>query len=92
MCHGVDGKGAGPAASALKQHPADLTLIARQNSGGFPEDRFLKTMNGELATTAHGSPDMPIWGTSFRNATTNPNLAQDRIHALMNYIEDMQAK
>ena len=27
-CHGVDGKGNGPAAPALKKQPADLTLLA----------------------------------------------------------------
>jgi hypothetical protein len=35
---------------------------------------------------------MLIWGTDFINTTTNPNLAQDRIYSLMNYIEEMQAK
>lgn len=92
VCHGVDGKGAGPAASALKQRPTDLTQISRQNKSEFPEEHFLKMMNGEVATAAHGSQDMPIWGTDFINTTTNPNLAQDRIYSLMNYIEEMQAK
>ena len=92
VCHGVDGKGAGPAADALKQRPNDLTQFGKQNKGSFPEDRFLKILNGEVTTTAHGSKDMPIWGSEFRNMSTNLNTAQDRIHALMNYVEEMQAK
>lgn len=92
VCHGVDGKGAGPAASALKQRPTDLTQMTRQNKGEFPEEHFLKMMNGEVATAAHGAPDMPIWGADFLNTTTNPNLAQDRVYSLMNYIEELQAK
>ena len=92
VCHGVDGKGAGPAAAALKQHPTDLTQISHQNGGQFPEDRFMKMMNGEGSTAAHGTADMPIWGADFRNTTSNPNLAQDRIYSLMSYIEDLQAK
>jgi mono/diheme cytochrome c family protein len=92
VCHGVDGRGAGPAAAALKQHPTDLTQISRQNGGQFPEDHFMKMMNGEGSTAAHGTADMPIWGTDFRNTTNNPNLAQDRIYSLMCYIEDLQAK
>lgn len=92
VCHGTDGKGAGPAASALKQRPTDLTQIARQNNGTFPEARFLSMMNGEVETPAHGSTEMPIWGSNFRKTTSSPNLVQDRIHALMNFIEDMQAK
>ena len=92
VCHGLDGKGAGPAAAALKQAPGDLTQMSRQNKGTFPEEQFLKVINGEVATAAHGTADMPIWGTDFRNATNNPNTVQDRIYSLMNYIEGMQVK
>lgn len=35
-CHGKDAKGDGPAASALKQAPADLTALAKQNGGSIP--------------------------------------------------------
>jgi mono/diheme cytochrome c family protein len=92
VCHGVDGKGAGPAAKAMVQHPTDVTQIKRENKGTFPEERFLKMMNGELSLPSHGSAGMPIWGEDFRNTTNNPNTVQDRIHALMNYIEEIQAK
>jgi mono/diheme cytochrome c family protein len=92
VCHGADGKGAGPAAVALKQSPTDLTHLSRQNGGEFPEERFIKMMNGEVATAAHGTAEMPIWGSDFRNTTTNVNLVQDRIHALLNYVEELQAK
>jgi mono/diheme cytochrome c family protein len=92
VCHGVDGKGAGPAADALKSRPTDLTQISRNNQGTFPEDRFLKMLDGQAASPAHGSQDMPIWGDAFRNTTTNVGTAQDRIHALLNYVEQMQAK
>jgi hypothetical protein len=79
------------------KHPTDLTQIARQNlsrqnKGEFPEERFIRMMNGDVATPAHGAGDMPIWGSDFRNTTTNLNTAQDRIYALMNYIEQMQLK
>jgi mono/diheme cytochrome c family protein len=92
VCHGMDGRGDGPAAVALKQSPTDLTQLSRQNNGEFPEERFIKMMNGEVATAAHGSAEMPIWGTDFRNTTTNTNVVQDRIHALLNYVEELQAK
>src|ERR1035441_8811208 len=36
VCHGPDGKGNGPAASALKVKVADLTQLSRQNNGKFP--------------------------------------------------------
>ena len=41
VCHGKDGKGAGPAADALKQRPSDLTLIsARPTKGNSPTPGF----------------------------------------------------
>jgi mono/diheme cytochrome c family protein len=91
VCHGDDGKGAGPAASALKQPPGDLTSFARNNSGKFPEERFLGLINGSEAVTAHGTQDMPIWGTIFSNSG-NLSLTQLRVHALLEFVEQMQAK
>ncbi len=36
-CHGVDGKGRGPTASALKVQPTDLTILSKNNHGKFPD-------------------------------------------------------
>src|SRR5579872_6323354 len=36
VCHGVDGKGNGPAASAMKTTPADLTALAQKDAGNTP--------------------------------------------------------
>ena len=36
VCHGVDAKGGGPAAAALKRAPSDLTQISRKHEGKFP--------------------------------------------------------
>ena len=35
VCHGTDGKGTGPAATALKATPADLTALAQKNGGKY---------------------------------------------------------
>jgi mono/diheme cytochrome c family protein len=42
-CHGKDGKGNGPAASALKSVPTDLTQLAASNRGRFPENHVTQT-------------------------------------------------
>src|SRR3974377_2575154 len=42
VCHGVDGKGNGPAAPALKTAPPDLTLLAKNNGGKFPSTDIIK--------------------------------------------------
>src|ERR1700690_780958 len=67
VCHGDDGKGAGPAASALKQSPGDLTQIARKSGGRFPEERFMKIIQGSESVAAHGTQAMPMWGSIFDN-------------------------
>jgi mono/diheme cytochrome c family protein len=92
VCHGQDGKGNGPAASALKPVPSDLTMIARNNNGRFPDEKVLAILKGEANVTAHGSKDMPMWGAIFNNMTSNPSMAQTRIHALLQFVEGMQAK
>jgi mono/diheme cytochrome c family protein len=35
-CHGMDGKGGGPASAAMKVSPPDLTSINKRHKGKFP--------------------------------------------------------
>jgi mono/diheme cytochrome c family protein len=92
VCHGKDGKGAGPAADALKQHPTDLTLINKANKGKFPDTKILAILKGERTITAHGNHDMPTWGKTFSDMNVNPNVGQGRMNALVMYLEEIQAK
>ena len=55
----------GPAAIALKVQPPDLTVLARQNHGKFPEAAVSKSISGEGNIAAHGSREMPTWGPLF---------------------------
>jgi mono/diheme cytochrome c family protein len=92
-CHGVDGKGTGPAASALKTPPADLTSIAARNGGTFPRDRIVRYVaNGEPAVAAHGSKEMPIWGPNFvALAPGSYRPVNERIEAVVSYVESIQS-
>ena len=92
VCHGKDGKGGGPAAQALKQSPGDLTQISRQNNGRFPDMKVLAILRGEQSIAAHGSQDMPTWGKTFSDMSVNPDVGQGRMHALVMYLQDIQAK
>ncbi len=62
VCHGADGKGGGPAASALKVPPTDLTLLSKNNGGKYPALKVTSALHGESALPAHGSKEMPVWG------------------------------
>src|SRR5271165_1456991 len=62
-CHGLQGKGDGPAAAALKIPPADLTQLAKKNGGKFPMEKVRNYIDGTKEVAAHGSRDMPVWGS-----------------------------
>ena len=42
VCHGTDGKGNGPAASALKTPSTDLTTLSKNNGGKYPSLKVLR--------------------------------------------------
>ncbi len=90
-CHGKDGKGDGPAASALRFVPSDLTQLAAKNNGKFPENRVAETITGDFDTPSHGSEDMPVWGPIFASmGTTSDGVMQLRIRNLTKYIASLQ--
>src|SRR5579864_2302745 len=89
VCHGAGAKGDGPAADALKKKPADLTQLSRKNGGTFPELHVMNYIKGQDVVAAHGSRDMPVWGTIFSQMSSNQDLVQVRTYALLKYIEQL---
>lgn len=66
-CHGVGGKGDGPAAPALRIPQPDLTVMSRNDKGKFPDLKVLHLLENGTDLAAHGSIDMPSWGPIFRS-------------------------
>lgn len=94
-CHGVDGQGTGPVAAALKQPPTDLTMLAKNNGGKYPEAHIVAILQfgPEVKNASHGTAEMPVWGSIFGNMDrSNPQSKQLRISNLNRYIESLQAK
>lgn len=92
-CHGPLGDGRGPVAPALKKPPADLTLLARRNGGRFPAVRVSQSIEGSAEIAAHGSRDMPVWGTVFRERGGGDEARiKLQVRNLTSYIESLQAK
>ncbi len=92
-CHGTDAKGNGPAASAMKVAPTDLTQLSAQNQGKFPELKVYSTIKGDAAIPAHGSKDMPVWGPVFRAVSQgHESEVHMRLTNLTKYLESLQAK
>lgn len=90
-CHGMKGVGDGPAAAALKTKPADLTRLAANNKGQYPSERVAMVLQFGVAVSAHGSTDMPTWGTTFRAMGDEASVA-DRVMTLSRYLQSIQVK
>ena len=83
-CHGMDGRGGGPAAAALKVPPADLTTLARRSNGKFPADHVYQVIRGGESIPAHGARDMPMMSDA------HPSQVQMRLANLTKYVESLQ--
>lgn len=92
VCHGLDGKGDGPAAPALRRMPSDLTILAKKNGGEFPVFRVSNIITGDAAVQAHGSREMPMWGDVFRDIQRNDAIVKLRVHNLIQYLISLQQK
>jgi len=92
-CHGKDAKGNGPAASALKIAPADLTALAKKNGGKYPSLKVTAVLSGQTDLAAHGNKEMPVWGAVFwRMSGGHEGEVQQRVANLNRYIESLQGK
>lgn len=89
-CHGVDGRGTGPVASALRTRPADLTTLAERNGGSFPRQQVSSFVEGtDRSRSAHGTSDMPVWGSAFRALEADARV-KVRLANLVAYVESLQ--
>ena len=93
VCHGIDAKGRGPAADALKVPPSDLTTLAKRNAGKYPSDHVTNAIQGNLYVPAHGSREMPVWGRELfwqMSQSHSSSEVQLRVSNLNKYIESLQ--
>ena len=92
-CHGMDGKGGGPTASALKTQPTDLTVLRKNHNGKFPDSHVVTILQFGVEEPAHGSATMPVWGPIL--GTMNRSNLQEkhlRISNLTRYLESIQER
>jgi mono/diheme cytochrome c family protein len=92
-CHGPDAKGNGPAAPTLKTPPPDLTTLAARNMGVFPKEYVENILHFGPGVKAHGSSDMPTWGSIFEMIDkNNERVVEQRIKNLTEYLASLQGK
>jgi mono/diheme cytochrome c family protein len=92
-CHGVDGKGNGPVAPALKTMPANLTVLSRDNGGVSPSEHVIGVLEHGVGIPAHGTAQMPVWGPTLGKIDQGYHLTTPlRINNLSKYLETLQVK
>jgi mono/diheme cytochrome c family protein len=91
VCHGMNGKGGGPAVPALKVPVPDLTTMAKRY-GKYDEVAVQNQISGmSKLPAAHGSVEMPIWGPLFRSQGRE-QAAVLRVRNLVAYVGTLQVK
>ncbi len=93
-CHGMEGKGDGPVAQALKEKPADLTQLAATRGGVFPRPALQRIIDGRDVAVAHGTREMPVWGQRFGEAlppgTAAETVRRGTTQLLVDYLATIQ--
>ena len=92
VCHGVDGKGNGPAAPALKKSPGDLTQLSQKHGGKFPALAVKMSITGGSNVMEHGTREMPMWGSVLSETGQQKAMGDMRVQVLLEYIEHIQTK
>jgi len=93
VCHGMDGKGNGPAVEFLKAPPPDLTTMAKRYGEKSLVPKVTLILRSETESKAHGTLDMPIWGPLFSSVSHhNDQVVLLRIHNLSKYVDSIQQK
>jgi len=93
-CHGVEGRGDGPAAPALQPPPADLTRIAQRRGGHFPVAEIRASIDGWTVVLAYGRREMPVWGERFGEIVGGGSLGEavvrSHLQFLIEYLRSIQ--
>jgi len=92
-CHGSLGRGDGPVGLMLRRRPADLTKIAAQRGAAFPAGEIAAYIDGRTSVTAHGTREMPVWGTRLGEGIqpdTAEEVTRGRIAFLVEYLKTIQ--
>ncbi len=96
-CHGVEGRGDGAVAEALRDPPTDLTQLWESYGTPLDRERLGQYIDGRRLLDAHGRGEMPIWGDEFFEdlSPDAPGLDPARrglMDALLNHLEALQSR
>jgi mono/diheme cytochrome c family protein len=82
VCHGMDGRGDGPAAAALCPRPTDLTRLESTVA------ELMRQIDGRRTIRAHGTAEMPVWGETFEQSLIDePHKRRTTLHMVQTLAE-----
>ena len=78
----------------MKVPPTDLTQLTAKNNGKFPTAEVYTAIKGDTAVplAAHGTKDMPVWGTVFNSMSHSDSETYLRLANLVRYLDGIQTK
>jgi mono/diheme cytochrome c family protein len=89
-CHGKTARGDGPLAKELRVPVPDLTLLAKRAGGTYPVERVSMVISKGSQVRAHGTDDMPAWGTAFNRTDGTEASVDEAIRNLVGYLGSIQ--
>jgi mono/diheme cytochrome c family protein len=89
-CHGKTARGDGPLAKELRVPVPDLTLLTKRAGGTYPAARVFTIISKGSEVRAHGTDDMPAWGTAFNRTEGTETSVDDAIRSLVAYLGSVQ--
>lgn len=97
-CHGLEGRGDGPAAASLRTPPADLTRLWQRYGSPLDRARLTAYIDGRGLLQVHGPREMPVWGDEFfedappLSPSHVERAKQHLIDVLFEYLETIQTE
>jgi hypothetical protein len=92
-CHGMEGKGTGPAVQFLRVPPPDLTTMDLRYSKQSVGLKVSSLLRFGTTNSAHGTLDMPLWGRLFNSLNGGSQVVVDlRVRNLSDYVDSIQKK
>ena len=92
VCHGSEARGGGPLAATLSVAAPDLRRMSVLAGGQFPAERVRRHIDGRDINPAHGSREMPIWGSVFKRTrgAYGERRVEERLDNLVEYLRRIQ--
>lgn len=93
VCHGVFADGNGLVVPVLTQKPTNLRRLSERYGTPLPKPKLVRTIDGSEPIIAHGSREMPVWGTRlYEDLPSRMPNSRERgaILTLLDYLESIQ--